>query len=87
MAPFSKESLELICDAVLVRSIATVRHALDVIRKEGSPVGNCYVREMKQSLRLMQEEAWRRGLNVWEGRPLKRRYFDGLRVDQRLCPH
>lgn len=80
MAPLSKESLELICDAVLVRSIATVRHALDVMRREGLPAGNCHVREMKRSLMLMLEEARRRDLNVWEDRSPKHRYLDGLRT-------
>lgn len=62
MAPIPEGSLPFICDSVLIRSILTLRHALDVLEQEGFSTEGSHVQEVKQSLKQMEAEAQRRGI-------------------------
>lgn len=66
MLPFLEGSLRLVADGVLVRSIRTLRQARAMLQQSGIGENDTHLNEIRESLRQMEVEAERRGLNIPE---------------------
>lgn len=81
MASVSEDSLRLLCDSVLVRSILVLRHALKVMEQdEDVPADSPHTREIRESIQLAEAECRRRGLDV-PNEPLEGGFLRGIEVD------
>lgn len=64
MTFWTKRSVEMMYDEVLVRSAMEFGHALDIMERNGVAAENPYLQEIRQGLALMKKELRRRGIGL-----------------------
>lgn len=57
---FSEQSVQHLCDEVLLRCAVQFRQAVDILGWKGETIQNPYLQEMREGLRTMEAELARR---------------------------
>lgn len=68
MAFWKRTSVKHVCSDVLIRSAAELRHAMDLLHRDGSLMDNPYADEIMHGLCITEDELGRRGIDLSGGR-------------------